>query len=101
MLHHKAAQGPQAEVPSAKGSGSDRSGANVDPVITPIGAYLKSREGKRWTSEDTRAILARAAEIDRVMEQLICLVGIPVAGSSESERAAGSAFPFRVTAHVT
>ncbi len=45
-----------------------------DPVaadVQTISAYLKSREGKRWRNQDTRQILAKAAEFDQLLERLL------------------------------
>lgn len=65
---------------SSKASSLPKS--DVDSGQTPISTYLRSREGKRWRSADTKAILARAAELDRIMERLLMLSGVPVSGST-------------------
>jgi hypothetical protein len=73
--------------------------AGIDEEKKAIGSYLKSREGKRWRTEDTHAILARAAEIDRIMERLMILSGVPVIGSSDKE-ISNNPFGFRTTVHA-
>jgi hypothetical protein len=75
------------------------SAVNVDSGRT-IGAYLRSREGKRWRTQDTRVIIARAAEIDGMMERLMILAGIPVVRTSES-KLKSNRYTLATTAHVS
>jgi hypothetical protein len=75
------------------------SAVNLDPGKT-IDAYLRSREGKRWRTQDTLVILARAAEIDGMMERLMIRAGISVIGTSETE-INNNRFAFATTAHAS
>jgi hypothetical protein len=72
---------------------------HVDPGKT-IGAYLRSREGKRWRAQDTLVILARAAEIDGMMERLMIRAGMSVIGTPEAE-INKNGFSFATSAHAS
>lgn len=85
-------------MPESKTAGK-ASSVSIDEEQKAIGSYLKSREGKRWRTQDTHAILARAAEIDRMMERLMVLSGVPVIGSSDNE-ISNNPFGFRTSAHA-